>query len=141
MRSLTLALILGTLCFLGLARADDDRPLLKRYRGQEHVPDALYQTYAKLVKAMRAGSEEDIRLYCLPHAFLIEPDPRPEKAQQYGRDMNLPFLKTRFRPEILAVRKDPYGCYVLNTATSYFFFLETKNAGWKVYRYGDTPIQ
>jgi hypothetical protein len=123
------------------AEATDERPLLRNYRGKEPIPDTLYQTYAKLIEAMQGGKEGEIRRYCLPHAIEITRDARPKERQEYGQDMNLPFLKSRFSKEIHDVRKAPGGCYLIRTQTSHLFFVETKDSGWKLYRYGDTPIK
>src|SRR5437899_836675 len=59
----------------------NDRSLLKNYRGKEEIPEALYETYAKLVKAMKDGNIAEIRGYCLPHAVRITREPRPEKME------------------------------------------------------------
>jgi hypothetical protein len=123
------------------ACGDEQRPLLKNYSGKEPVPDALYQTYAKLVDAMAAGDEDDIRRFCLPRSVTFTREARPAQTREYGQDVNLPFPKSGFSNEILTAEPRDDGCYLIRTATSVLFFVQTKGGDWKLYRYYDKPTE
>src|SRR5438270_81976 len=71
MRTSLIIGLLAVLLFFAAAATGDDRPLMGNYRGAEKLPDALYETYVKLIKAMEAGKEDDIRRYCLPWSVEI----------------------------------------------------------------------
>jgi hypothetical protein len=141
MKNVILALGFGVLCLSAIVHASEDRPLLSEYRGRERIPDSLYETYAKIVKAMRDGSEKEIRAHCLPFVPEITREPRPKKTEEYGHDINLPIAKTRFHNKIFFIKKQSYGCYTIATQTSGFGFVETKDSGWKLYQYSDWPVQ
>lgn len=121
--------------------AGPSEALLKGYRGQGRLPKDLYDTYAELVKAIETADQADIQGYCLPHSVTFTTGVRPEKSREYGADMNIPFLKKGFRKDILNLRKDSEDTYLIRTGTSYLFFVRTKTTGWKLYRYGDKPIE
>jgi hypothetical protein len=79
---------------------------------------------------------------CLPGSIVVSTKPRPAVTAEYGRDINLPFLRAgKFSPEILDVRKDAEDVIVLRTGSSGVYFVETKHKGWMVYAYGDVPIE
>lgn len=128
------------LCYC--AAAQDKAPskeLLKDYRGKVQLPEDLYKTYEELVQVM-TGKQVRIKEFCLPHAITITTALRPEKSREYG-PMNLPFLKNGFHKYILNLRKDSDDTYLIRTGSSYMWFVKTKSEGWKLYRYGDKPIQ
>ncbi len=58
-----------------------------------------------------------------------------------GDDLNMPFLKEGFVPEIWVFRQDAEGCYLVRTPTTGMFWVETKARGWRIYRYFDKPIR
>lgn len=121
--------------------ADPSEALLGDYRGQGRLPKDLYDTYADLVKAIETGDQASIQRYCLPHSVTFTTKTRPEKSREYGQDMNLPFLKKGFYKDILNLRKDSQDTYLIRTGTSHLFFVRTKTMGWRLYRYGDSPIE
>jgi len=115
--------------------------LLVEYRGEVKLPDDLYAVYAHLVEAIESGDRDAIEQYCLPEAVTFTTDIRPEQTREYGQDMNLPFLKRGFHKYILNLRKDSDQSYLIRTGSSYLFFVRVHSTGWKLYRYGDKPIQ
>jgi hypothetical protein len=119
-------------------RAGDEPDPFRGYEGKEPVPAGLREAYTEFAKAARAGAPER---FCLPHAVEVTRDARPVNDREYGRDMNLPFLRDGFSPRVVSVRKDPDDCYLVRTGTSAIGFVQTKSGAWKVYRYYDKPIE
>jgi len=119
------------------------RPLMKDYMGNEELPDALYEAYAKLIAAMETAEAAAIQKLCLPKTVKITSENRRADMREYSEDgdMNLPFLKKGFQKEIQVLRKDEDGSYLIRTNSSVFHFIETKAAGWKLFRYYDKPIE
>jgi len=76
----------------------------------------------------------------LPDVVAISIKPRTEH-QEYGGDLNLPFAKERFSEQIMGMSRLSASTYSIRTATSYISFVETASDGWKIFRYGDKPIQ
>jgi hypothetical protein len=111
----------------------------RNYDGKEPVPEGLRKAYTAFVRAAKDGAVEESS--CLPHAVTISREARPEKSQEYGRDINLPFLRDRFSPLVRLVQKDPDGCYLVRTATTAIWFVQIKSGAWKVCRYLDKPIE
>ena len=122
-------------CFLApnvdFSAQDQEKPVL---------PKNLRETYNALVKAFESGKKEKIESFILKYAFTITTGMRPKERQEYG-PMNLPFLKRGFAKKIQVFRKENDGTYLIRTGTSYLRFVETKKRGWKLYNYGDKPIQ
>jgi hypothetical protein len=133
--------VLLALVLVSAVQADDERPLLKDYKGKEPAPDALYQTYAKLVEAMTTGDEGDIQRFCLPSGVTFTREARPAPSREYGQGMNLPFLKSGFSKDVLGAEAREDGCYLIRTATSALYFVQTKGGAWKLYRYFDKPVE
>ena len=105
------------------------------------LPPDLHARYEQLVRAFRSGNVDDIQTICLPNAITITTHVRWGDNSEYGIDINIPFARDRFASEILDVSIEPDGAYLLRTSSSYLFFVETKQHGWKLYRYGDKPIE
>ena len=57
--------MLLSVAVLSTAAAADKRPLLEDYKGQDPVPDELYETYAAFVKAMKSANRERIQKFFL----------------------------------------------------------------------------
>jgi hypothetical protein len=122
----------------------DGRPLLREYTGNELIPDALYDTYAKLIDAMASSEDANIQKYCLPKSIRVSSEARRASAREYNEaqnEMNVPFLKDGFQRNIQGVIKQNDGGFLIRTNSSVFYFTETKNVGWKLYRYYDKPIE
>ena len=130
-----------TLAFAVAARAAE--PASDPFAGydkKEPVPEGLRKAYTAFAGQAKKGERVDS--YLLPHAAVsITDKARPEKDGEYGRDINIPFLKERFAPAVFSVRKDPDDCYLVRTATTAIWFVETKSGVWKIYSYLDKPIQ
>lgn len=121
-----------------------NKPLLKdllKHAREVQLPEELYEAYAAFVKAVETGDQGEIKKHCLPHSVTFTTEPRPEKGREYGRDMNIPFLKNGFYKNILSLRKDSTDTFLIRTGSSYMWFVKTKSEGWKLYRYGDKPIE
>lgn len=132
-------LLLG--CFALAQQNAAPKELLKDYRGEVQLPEDLYDAYAAFVKAIETADQGTIRKHCLPHSVKFTTDVRPEKTREYGQDMNIPFLKKGFHKYILNLRKDSEDTYLVRSGSSYMWFVRTKSEGWKLYRYGDKPIE
>jgi len=125
-----------------LLRSSEEKPeLLKYYKGNEKIPDQLYEAYSKLVKAIETGDQGDINQLCLPHSVTFTIQERPEQSREYGQNMNIPFLKNGFDKFVRNLRKDGEDCYLIRTGFSALWFIETKRMSWKLYRYLDKPIK
>ena len=132
-------LLLWTLILAGPAYAGKD--LMHPAYKDRPIPQTLYTAYSQLVTAMKAGNSERIKSHCLAHAVTITASPRQPGHEEIGIDINLPYAKSMFSPLIMGSREDPLNCFLIRTGTSYFHFIRVDNAGWKLYRYGDKPIQ
>lgn len=141
MRIVKTALVCLALVFLSAMAEDNPRQLLKNYRGNEQMPDDLYQTYADFVSAMHTAEQGNIQKLCLSHSVTFTTEERPEKSREYGQDINIPFLKKGFQPLIENFRKDSEDVYLIRTGSSALFFVRTQKGGWKLYRYNDKPIE
>ncbi len=117
------------------------KELLNDYRGEVQLRDDLYDAYAAFVKAIRTADEGAIQRHCLPHSVTFTTGSRPEKTREYGQDINIPFLKKGFHKYILNLRQDSEDTYLIRTGSSYMWFVKTTSEGWKLYRYGDKPIE
>lgn len=122
----------------GPAAADPPDPF-REYAGTEPVPDGLKAAYAGFARAAQDGGR-GIEAFLLPRAVEVTRGRRPAATQEYGRDLNLPFLRARFSAAVRGVYKEGDDCYPVRTDTSLVRFVQTKGGAWKVYRYGDKPI-
>ncbi len=130
------------LCACAMAvNTQRDKELLKDYHGKVQLPDDLYNVYAAFIKAINTADFGDIRQQCLSNSVSFTKDARPEKMREYGPDINIPFLKNGFHKYILYLRKDSKDTYLIRTVSTYMWFVRTKSEGWKLYRYGDKPIE
>ena len=118
-----------------------EKELLKDYHGEVQLPNDLYDAYAAFTKTIETGDQGDIQKHCLPHSVTFTTAARSEKTREYGPDINLPFLKKGFHKYILNLRKDSEDTYLIRTGSSYMWWVRTKSEGWKLYRYGDKPIE
>lgn len=138
------AIVLFAVLFGSMINGGDrtkEKELLKHYRGKVELPDDLYHAYAALVKAIESGSRDAIQKHCLPQSVTFTTGARPEKGREFGQSMNMPFLKNGFHKYILNLRQDSKSTYLLRTGSSYMWFVKTSTEGWKLYRYGDKPIE
>ncbi len=137
--TLALALCLGAAPVL--AKPPARLALLRHYQGKEPFPPALLAAYEGLVLALERGDPGEINKHCLPQAVSLSTAPRPAKTREYGTDVNLPFIKQGFDRHVRSLRRDALDVYLVRTGSSYLFFVEGKQSGWKLYRYGDKPIE
>lgn len=129
------------LAVLVCAATGEERELLKEYRGAVSLPVELYQAYADLVAAFQGGKKEEIEKLCLPGKIRITTTPRPKDKADYGKDINLPFLKDRFHKYILNLRKDSDTAWLIRTGSTAFWFARTEDGHWKLAEYLDKPIE
>ncbi len=105
------------------------------------VPAELRATFDRLLAAMLAEDLAGITREALPHAVTVTTTPRGE----YGTDLSLPFVKSASFDRTLRVsHRNGACCMLLRTGSSYFHFVEIPEGGartWKLYRYGDKPIE
>ncbi len=114
--------------------------LLKDYNGQVTIPASLLKAYTQFVAVARKPTEERLRGLCLPDSVEITTAARKQN-QEYGRSLNLPFLREGFTPGILNAAKPDENVIVLRTGTSYLRYIKTSAGDWKLYGYGDKPIE
>ena len=127
-------------CSVASKAAEPNPDLFAGYDKKEPVPEGLRKAYTAFAGQAKKGERVDS--YLLPHsAVSITDKARPEKHSEYGRDINIPFLKERFAPAVFSVRKDPDDCYLIRTATTAIWYVETKSGAWKIYSYLDKPIE
>lgn len=107
----------------------------------ESFPESLIDAYARFMEAVRTGDQEAIEVHCLPQSITFTSVPRPEASRRLGQDMNLPFLKQGFSGLIWSIRKEAEDRYMIRTGTSCLYFVNTPASGWRMYRYGDKPIE
>jgi hypothetical protein len=143
MRIATIAICALLLLYAGAAAQEKTpaKELLKDYRGEVQLPDDLYDAYSAFVAAVETADEEAIEKHCVPYSVAFTTDARPEATREYGTDINIPFLRRGFHKYILNLAQDSEDTYLIRTGSSYMRFVRTKAEGWKLYRYGDKPIQ
>ncbi len=141
MRGIRLAGVTVLLAAAWLLAFDGPDELLKHYRGSEQIPAGLFQAYARLVASLETGDAGEIERNGLPHGLTISREERPAGRRDCGNDINLPYVKSGFQKEILTVRQDGEGCYLIRTASTALWFVETRHMGWRLYRWLDKPIQ
>lgn len=107
--------------------------LLIGYIKNGNMPSKLLEAYNVFVKAMQSGDAGIINKHCLPHAISFTYEKR--KNPGYGQDINTHFSKNGFDSAMVTVRKDAEGCFLIRTNTTALWFVETKAAGWKLYKY------
>jgi hypothetical protein len=94
---------------------------------------------------MTTDEDANIQKYCLPKSIKVSSEARragtTREYSESQNEMNLPFLKDGFQKNIQGVIKQSDGGFLIRTNSSVFYFTETKNAGWKLYRYYDKPIE
>ena len=118
-----------------------EKSLLNNYRGDQKLLDSLLRAFARFAEATGKPSAEILNKFTLPYSVAVTTIPRNEKLSEYGTDMNLPFLKTGFHKQILNLRKESECCYLIRTASSYIRYIKTAEGYWKIYNYGDKPIE
>ena len=102
----------------------------------------IQATYDKLLVAMRSGNEYEIKKMILRDSVGVTRTPRAPGKEEMGRDINLPFVNSKFADQVVSSRVyDNGSVFFIRTKSSYLYFVETKNAGWKLFRYGDKPIK
>ena len=141
MRGIRLAGVIVLLAAAWLLAFDGPDELLKHYRGSEPIPAGLFQAYSRLVAALQTGDAGEIERNGLPHGLTISQEERPASRRDCGNDINLPYVKSGFQKEIISVRQDGEGCYLIRTASTALWFVETRHMGWRLYRWLDKPIQ
>lgn len=105
----------------------------------KELPKPVQAAYDDFVRVLEKGNPDEIKAAMLAGAVEITSQPRKDNAE-YGTDINLPFLSKGFRKEVMNTRKEKDGTYLVRTSSSYLRFVETKQ-GWRLYRYGDKPIE
>ena len=121
-----------------------DRWLLKRYRGEIEIPSDLYSAYLDLTVAFKAGDRKAIERVCLPFAINISTALRPQNTVEWTgprNDINLPFAKQHFTPEIDTARIEDADAILICTGSSALWFVRTTNGKWRLYSYLDKPVQ
>lgn len=114
--------------------------LLKRYDG-EPLPQGVLQFYAGFVAVASEPTIWELSELCLPNSVTISTALRPKRRRYTAHDLNLPFLESDFSREILHAEKKSEHTFLLRTATSYLRLVETATGTWKIYGYGDKPIE
>ncbi|MBA4064484.1 MAG: hypothetical protein C0501_12370 [Isosphaera sp.] len=106
-------------------------------RREDAPPTGLVTTYAAFVAAVRTG---DVAKFCLPHAVEVSGKPDPARGD-YGSGMNLPWMKQLFREKVVSCRRDGDDGFLIRTSSSYLHWVQTRSGEWRIYRYGDKPVE
>lgn len=118
--------------------------LYKKATTNERLPSSLLKTYAQFVKAIqtkdRKAIAEKAKFYLLDNSITINETPREKNKDEYGTDINIDFLITKFNPYIITIKKYSNSSYMIRTGTTLINYVETKTEGWKIYFYADKPI-
>jgi hypothetical protein len=121
---------------------ENEKALLGHYTGDVELPRELLKAYAAFAKVARTASEEELKAHCLPHGVPISSAVRPPESRWYGRDINIPFLRSEdFHLHIQGVARQDDDCYLIRTGSSGIYFVRTHSGAWKIYSYFDKPIQ
>lgn len=104
------------------------------------LPSSLSQSYSSFIAACKRGDEERFKSFLRPGAVEMSLKPRTEHYE-YGRDLNLPFLRDHFSDQSLGSSQLSASVYSIRTATTYISFVKTAAEGWKIFRYGDKPVE
>jgi len=119
--------------------------LLKHYHGDIKLPVKLLKTYSLFVQTIKTSNKsimiEKIKEFCLPQSVSITEAIRPKEKREYGEDINIEFLQKDFSSYIMNIRKDNDTCYLIRTASTALWFVETASMEWKIYKYLDKPIE
>lgn len=118
-----------------------EQDLLSDYHGDVKIPDALLRAFAKFVEATEDANEEQLKTFCLPYSVQFSSDQRTGLYREYGTGINLPFLKSHFHKQILNLRWENDSCLLVRTGSSYIRYVQTSKNEWKIYNYGDKPIE
>lgn len=124
--------------FVQLTAAQDLNELIKPGVKLKIPPDLL-KVYKMFVQDSKGPTEERLYYHCLPYTVRVNPKPREEKFRNYGSDINIPFLRKGFEPQLTGIEKVNDDVYQLGTLTSCLWYVRTKTFGWKIYRYEDGP--
>lgn len=116
-----------------------EHPFAIRCREAESIPTGLLEAYAGFVQA--AKTHGAVESYLLPHSVDVSRTPRSPNDVEVNDNIDLLFLKERFKADILSFRKDPDDSYLVRTATTAIWFVQTKSGSWRIYRYYDKPIK
>lgn len=140
--------ILLTACAVTIALAvgssyasDSVQDYFKECKDGELASEELRASYSSFVETLKKGDESLIQAACLPYCIDVTTSPRAEKSREYGRDLNLPFLRSGFAPQVLAAAKHGDDCLMLRTKTTSIGFVQVKSGAWKIYRWVDKPIE
>lgn len=118
--------------------------LYKKATTNERLPSSLLKTYAQFVKVIqtkdRKAIAEKAKFYLLDNSITINETPREKNKDEYGTDININFLITKFNPYIITMKKYSNSSYMVRTGTTLINYVETKTEGWKIYFYADKPI-
>jgi hypothetical protein len=93
------------------------------------------------VKAVETLDKRVIEKHCLPHSVTITTAGRPKETREEGWNINIPYLQSGFSKQIEGFKKESEDTYLIRTASSYMRFVNTRSEGWKLYDYGDRPIE
>ena len=118
-----------------------EKDLLSQYHGEVELPNSLLRAYWQFTEATEDATKDKLKGFTLPYAVSFTTVARGEANNEYGVDMNLPFLKTAFHKQIMNLRMESEYCFLLRTGTSYIRYIKTASGDWKIYNYGDKPIE
>ncbi len=121
-----------------VAFAAEDLALVQN---EAQEPQDLSEAYHQLVQSFRSGDSKAIQEFILGDTVKITAEPRAKDKEEYGTDINLSFAQSGFSAEVLSVRQDAPDIYLLRTNSSYLRFVKTQQSGWKLFEYGDKPIE
>ncbi|MBC8146589.1 MAG: hypothetical protein H8E98_01220 [Bacteroidetes bacterium] len=107
---------------------------------ESQLPNDLVETYKKFIIDMKTGVAGSIDSYCLPQAISFTYNKRKNRPG-IGQDINTHWAVNGFKGKIISIRKKEKGCFLIRTATTAMWFINTKHMGWRLYEYLDKPIK
>ena len=133
------ALLLAALALAAPPADEKPADLFKdcRYaKPEDRPPEELRLTFTKFAESVKGGGQAK---FCLNSVEVS--DQEDPKRGEYGTGINIPWMRKNFSAEVMGCRKDSDDTYLIRTGTTYTFWVRTRSEGWKLYKYGDKPIQ
>jgi hypothetical protein len=103
---------------------------------EDNPPEKLRLTYAAFVASIPGGGQAKFCLGSVEVRDAVDP-----KRGEFGSGINIPWMQKNFSANVLVTRQDPDDTFLIRTGTSYLYWVQTRSGEWKLFKYGDKPIQ
>lgn len=105
------------------------------------VPRELLSAYQTFVEAAKAGDIGALTALALPSSLPVSVAPRAQGKEEFGTDVNMPFLKKGFHPEIVRIHNEKKNCYLIRTGSTALWYVRGADKRWWIYKYLDKPME